>query len=99
MSSWAGLENVEERPSNAGSGPLVRIGPNTVLYSDDKTFSRLTGVRSPYTKGSFYNSVRIPPVADNSFSTTVPAEHKAIRGKLAGGVSEGPLPPDGNQMK
>ena len=69
-------------------GPLVRIGPNVVLYSDSETFSRLVGVRSPYTKGSFYSSVRVPPLTDSVFSITGAEEHKALRAKLAGGVSE-----------
>lgn len=68
-------------------GPLVRIGPNVVMYSDSETFSRVVGVRSPYTKGSFYSSVKVPPLTDNVFSETGPEEHKAMRAKLAGGVS------------
>ena len=68
-------------------GPLVRIGPNVVLYSDSETFSRLVGVRSPYTKGSFYSSVRVPPMTENVFTITGAEEHKALRAKLAGGVS------------
>ena len=68
-------------------GPLVRIGPNVVMYSDSETFGRVTGVRSPYTKGSFYTSVKIPPCTGNVFSETGAEEHKAMRAKLAGGVS------------
>lgn len=58
-----------------------------VMYSDSETLSRVTAVRSPYTKGSFYTSVRLPPVTDNVFSTTGVEEHRALRAKIAGGVS------------
>ncbi|SPO06561.1 related to pisatin demethylase (cytochrome P450) [Cephalotrichum gorgonifer] len=68
-------------------GPLVRIGPNIVMYSDPETFGRVVGVRSPYTKGSFYSSVAIPPLVSNVFSVTDAEEHKALRAKLAGGYS------------
>lgn len=57
------------------------------MYSDSETFARVVGVRSPYTKGSFYTSVKIPPCTGNVFSETGAEEHKAMRAKLAGGVS------------
>ena len=63
-----------------------------VMYSDPETFARVVGVRSAYTKGSFYSSVRLPPVEDNVFSTTDADEHKVLRAKLAGGVSKPSLP-------
>lgn len=64
-----------------------------VMYSDSETLSRVTAVRSRYTKGSFYTSVRIPPVTDNVFSTTGVEQHKALRANIAGGVRSPPIPP------
>ncbi|KAK3319788.1 cytochrome P450 [Cercophora scortea] len=68
-------------------GPLVRIGPNTLLCADPDTLRRMSSVRSLYTKGTFYESGRIIPGHDNIVSLRDEVMHKALRSKMAGAYS------------
>lgn len=47
----------------------------------------MSAVRSGYTKGDFYSSGRIVPGVDNVVSMRDEAKHKAMRAKMAPGVS------------
>ena len=39
-------------------GPLVRVSPNTVMYSDPDTFRRVCSVKAGYTKGLWFEFSR-----------------------------------------
>ncbi|KAK7430183.1 hypothetical protein QQZ08_003368 [Neonectria magnoliae] len=69
------------------SSPLVRMGPNELLSTDPDVLWNMSAVRSEYTKGDFYTSGRIVPGVDNVVSTRDEAKHKAMRAKMAPGVS------------
>jgi hypothetical protein len=47
----------------------------------------MSAVRSTYTKGDFYSSGRIIPKVDNVVSERDEVKHKAMRAKMAPGVS------------
>ena len=67
----------------ARAGPLVRIGPNELLSTDPDVLRMMSAVRSPYTKGDFYNTGRIVPGVNTVVSERNEAEHKALRAKMA----------------
>ncbi|KAJ0377152.1 hypothetical protein COL26b_004594 [Colletotrichum chrysophilum] len=64
-------------------GPLARIGPNELLCTDPDSLRKMSAVRSPYTKGDFYDSGRITPGVDNVVSMRDEEEHKAMRARMA----------------
>jgi len=64
-------------------GPLARIGPNELLCTDPDSLRKISAVRSPYTKGDFYDSGRITPGVDNVVSMRDESEHKAMRARMA----------------
>ncbi|KAI1849485.1 hypothetical protein JX266_004980 [Neoarthrinium moseri] len=66
-------------------GPLVRVGPNSVITSDVKTVQRISGVKSPYSKGGWYRPFRFIKERDHSFSTVHEPSHTAFRSKIAAG--------------
>ncbi|KAK3389959.1 cytochrome P450 [Podospora didyma] len=59
-------------------GPLVRIGPNEVMLTDPD-IRRLSAIRSPYTRGSFYEGSRAVPNKDHILSTMNDQKHKELR--------------------
>lgn len=46
----------------------------------------MSGVRSLYTRGRFFDSLGLDPRIDNVVSTRIEHRHKVLRGKLAMGV-------------
>jgi hypothetical protein len=66
---------------------VVRVGPNKVLVSDAEAFRRISAVRSPYTKGRFYDFGRLVPGQDNLFSMRDEEQRRELRAKLSHGVS------------
>ncbi|WDK10806.1 cytochrome P450 [Colletotrichum graminicola] len=68
-------------------GPLARIGPNELLCTDPDSLRKISAVRSPYTKGDFYDSGRITPGVDNVVSMRDENEHKAMRARMAPAVT------------
>ncbi|KAI4595405.1 hypothetical protein KJ359_006750 [Pestalotiopsis sp. 9143b] len=66
-------------------GPLIRVGPNSVITSDVKTVQRISGVKSPYSKGGWYRPFRFIKGQDHSFSTVHEPSHTAFRNKIAPG--------------
>ncbi|KAI0877757.1 cytochrome P450 [Hypoxylon argillaceum] len=63
-------------------GPLVRIGPNELLSTDPDVLRMMSAVRSPYTKGIFYETGRITPDQDTVVSLRNDDEHRALRAKM-----------------
>jgi hypothetical protein len=64
---------------------LVRVGPTSVVTSDVKTLQRISGVKSPYTKGGWYRPFRFIKGEDHSFSMVHEPSHTAFRNKIAPG--------------
>lgn len=69
------------------AGPLVRIGPNDLLASDPDVLRKMSAVRSPYRKGTFYETGRIIPGENNVVSLRDDDLHKTLRAKLSPAVS------------
>ncbi|KAI1167081.1 cytochrome P450 [Nemania serpens] len=63
-------------------GPLARIGPNELLSTDPDVLRMMSAVRSPYTKGVFYETGRITPQQDTVVSLRDDDEHRALRAKM-----------------
>ncbi|TGJ81716.1 hypothetical protein E0Z10_g7051 [Xylaria hypoxylon] len=77
------LHHVAEVYGTAASTcPLARIGPNELLSTDPDVLRMMSAVRSPYTKGVFYETGRITPEEDTVVSLRDDAEHRALRAKM-----------------
>ncbi|KAH8892633.1 cytochrome P450 [Thozetella sp. PMI_491] len=63
-------------------GTLVRIGPNELLCTDPEVLKDMSAVRSPYTKGTFYETGRVVPGEDNIVSIRDEKKHKELRAKM-----------------
>ncbi|GAP88092.1 putative cytochrome p450 [Rosellinia necatrix] len=63
-------------------GPLVRIGPNELLSTDPEILRMMSAVRSPYTKGVFYETGRITPEEDTVVSLRDEKKHRTLRAKM-----------------
>ncbi|KAJ2978749.1 hypothetical protein NUW58_g7397 [Xylaria curta] len=63
-------------------GPLARIGPNELLSTDPDVLRMMSAVRSPYTKGVFYETGRVTPGEDTVVSLRDDDEHRALRAKM-----------------
>jgi cytochrome P450 len=68
-------------------GPLVRVGPKTLICSDPDVMRRLSAPRSPYVRADWYYAMRLNPGEDNIFSTLDETRHDALRRKMAAGYS------------
>ena len=68
-------------------GPLVRVGPNTLLTSDADVIRRMSAPRSSYCRSEFYFAMRLNPGRDNIFSTRNETLHDDLRRKMAFGYS------------
>jgi hypothetical protein len=72
-------------------GSLVRIGPNELLSTDPEILRMMSAVRSPYTKGLFYETGRIIPGEETVVSLRDEHEHKLLRGKMGTAVGKSSL--------
>ncbi|KAI0405811.1 cytochrome P450 [Xylaria palmicola] len=63
-------------------GPLARIGPNDLVTSDPDVLRMMSAVRSPYTKGVFYETGRITPGEETVVSLRDEDAHRALRAKM-----------------
>lgn len=72
---------------NSKTGDLVRIGPNEVLTSDISVLQRLSALKSPYTRGPWYDTFQFVKGQRNLFSTTNEKAHTVLRNKLGPGYA------------
>ncbi|KAI9649331.1 hypothetical protein NHQ30_001903 [Ciborinia camelliae] len=72
---------------NSYYGSLARIGPNHLITDDPATIQRILGVRSGYTRGPWFDSIRIDPNIPNIVSQRDSEEHRNLRHKLAASYS------------
>ena len=68
------------------SGSLARIGPNHLLTSDPDVTRRILTARSGYTRGPWYDSIRIYPHAPNLVSERDERKHSRLKYKLSASV-------------
>lgn len=67
-------------------GSLARIGPKNLITSDPATIKRILGARSQYTRGPWFDSIKIDPHVPNIVSERDVKKHNALS-KLAASVS------------
>ena len=69
------------------SGRFARIGPQTLLVSDADFIRKINARGSSYKRSDWYKGGRFVPNEDTLLSMTEDSEHKALRTKMAPGVS------------
>ncbi|KAF5526042.1 Cytochrome P450 monooxygenase lolP1 [Colletotrichum aenigma] len=68
-------------------GPLVRVGPNEVLFGDADTYRKISAVRSDFTKGPWYELAKVVPDQHSLFSMTDDEQRKELGAKLSEGYA------------
>ncbi|KAI0601996.1 pisatin demethylase [Biscogniauxia sp. FL1348] len=68
-------------------GPLVRIGPNSVITTDVKHVQAMEAPKSLYRKGPWYDTFRFQKGKYHSFCTVDETRHAALRTKVGPGYS------------
>ncbi|EFQ31517.1 cytochrome P450 [Colletotrichum graminicola] len=68
-------------------GPLVRVGPNEVLFGDADSCRIISAVRSDFVKGPWYALSKVVPDQDSLFSLRDDQERKELKSKLSPGYS------------
>lgn len=67
-------------------GSFARIGPNLLVTDDVAFLRRMSAPRSLYTRGEWYDGVKLDPDVNNVISERNEQRHAEIRAKLANGV-------------
>lgn len=68
-------------------GSIVRVGPHQLLTDDPEVLRKMSGVRSPYRRSSFYDGMRLEPGVDHVLSERDENRHNELRAKMGAGVS------------
>ncbi|KAI9717488.1 MAG: hypothetical protein M1828_007188 [Chrysothrix sp. TS-e1954] len=64
-------------------GSLARIGPNHLITSDPRLTRKILATHSRYTRGPWFDSIRIDPYVANIVSERDEKKHDALRYKLS----------------
>lgn len=72
----------------ASQGSLARVGPNELVTNDPDLLRKMMGVRSSYTRGEWYDAIRLDPGRNNLLSTRDDDAHTKMRRKMAPGVRQ-----------
>jgi len=67
-------------------GPIVRISPRTVIIADPETTRRVLAIGEEYTRGPWFDSLRLDPDHTTVVSEKNPKRHQELRGILSAGV-------------
>lgn len=70
---------------NKTYGPIARIGPNHLLTDDPQLVRRILAARSHYTRGPWFDSIRIDPQTTNIVSERDTGKHNHLRHQMSGG--------------
>ncbi|KAF4556516.1 Cytochrome P450-like protein 48 [Elsinoe fawcettii] len=68
-------------------GPIIRIGPNDLVTSDPELLSRMSSVRSPYSRSDFYSGTQFDLELNHVFSERDEERHLDLRRRLSPGYS------------
>lgn len=60
-------------------GPIVRIGPQHVIISDPKSIRKVLAAGSKYTRGPWFDTLRLHPKRANVISERNPEKHQQLR--------------------
>ncbi|KAI9701772.1 MAG: hypothetical protein M1836_001115 [Candelina mexicana] len=72
---------------NKKYGPLARIGPNHLLTNDPEFTRRVLAARSHYTRGPWFDSIKIDPHVSNIVSERHPGKHNHLRYQMSAGYA------------
>ena len=67
-------------------GALARIRPNHLLLSDPEAIRKVLMVRSRYSRGPWYDALRLDPHHANLIKERDETKHKVLRHQMAPGV-------------
>jgi cytochrome P450 len=68
-------------------GPIIRLGPNDLMTTSPDILTRMSAVRSPYTRAEwYYGASRVESGKDHVFSQIDEAKHTKRRHQMAAGV-------------
>ena len=72
---------------NQKYGSLARIGPNHLITDDPEFTRKILAARSRYTRGPWFDSIKIDPHVPNIVSERHPGKHNRLRHRMAGGYA------------
>lgn len=72
---------------NQKFGHLARIGPNHLLTDDPQLTRRILNARSHYTRGPWFDSIKIDPYVPNIVSERHPGRHNHLRYQMSAGYA------------
>ncbi len=72
---------------NKKYGSIARIGPNHLITDDPGLTQRILAARSPYTRGPWFDAIRIDPHITNIVSERDPSKHDRMRHKMSAGYA------------
>ncbi|KAF2793665.1 cytochrome P450 [Melanomma pulvis-pyrius CBS 109.77] len=68
-------------------GPIVRIGPRHIIISDPESIRRVLATGSKYTRGPWFDTLRLHPTRGNVISERDPDKHQQLRHVLGPGLA------------
>lgn len=68
-------------------GPVIRVGPNSVITSDLEATQKILGIRSRYQRSNYYDEFRLDPVYPDIHSVTDGSLHTSLKIKMSAGAS------------
>jgi hypothetical protein len=71
----------------APPGSIVRVGPHTLVTDDPDVLRRMSAVRSPYRRSSWYGALRLEADYDHVLSERDENRHNELRAKMGPAVS------------
>ena len=71
-------------------GPVIRVGPTRVLCSDVDTLYRISGVRSQYKKGEWYDVSKVSKHGEHTLSLRNPEPRRERKKYIGPAVSNAP---------
>ncbi|KAI1984421.1 hypothetical protein LOZ51_006664 [Ophidiomyces ophidiicola] len=72
---------------NQKYGSLARVGPNHLITDDPEFTRKILAARSHYTRGPWFDSIRIDPRTPNIVSERHPGKHNHLRHQMSGGYA------------
>ncbi|PVI00777.1 cytochrome P450 oxidoreductase [Periconia macrospinosa] len=77
---------------NKKYGPVARIGPNNLITDDPEFTRRILAARSHYTRGPWFDSIKINPHISNIVSERHPGKHNHLRYQMSAGYAGKDIP-------
>jgi hypothetical protein len=68
-------------------GSPARIGPNLLVTDDPELLRHMSAPRSKWTRGGWYDGVKLDPRMNNILSERDERRHAEMRSKMIGAVS------------